>query len=59
MASTAFEYRIGPGDVLRVNVFEHPQLSSGPWKSGVPGSPVSSAGSIPCEKKNTSAGSRP
>ena len=33
MASTAFEYRIGPGDVLRVNVFEHPQLSSGPWIS--------------------------
>jgi protein involved in polysaccharide export with SLBB domain len=45
-APQAFEYRVGPGDVLRVNVAGHPELSSAPLRSGVTGSPVDGSGKI-------------
>jgi polysaccharide export outer membrane protein len=40
------DYRIGTGDILRVNVFGQPELSSAPYESGMPGTPVDSAGHI-------------
>ncbi len=40
-----FVYRVGPGDVLRVNVFGHPDLSS-PLMEGGPGSPVDGTGAV-------------
>ncbi len=45
-AALIFDYRVGPGDVLRVNVAGHPTLSSAPSKQNVPGSPVDGTGSI-------------
>lgn len=41
-----FEYLIGAGDVLRVNVFRHPDLGSGIYRANTPGSPVDAAGLI-------------
>ncbi|MBT7012859.1 MAG: polysaccharide export protein [Planctomycetes bacterium] len=41
-----FDYLVGPGDVLRVNVAGHPALSSGPYRNNAPGSPVDGQGSI-------------
>jgi polysaccharide export outer membrane protein len=37
---------LGPGDVLRVNVFDHPQLSSMLLRDGLSGSPIQGDGSI-------------
>jgi len=37
---------LGPGDVIRVNVFDHPQLSSPPWESGVNASPIEGSGLV-------------
>ncbi len=42
----AFEYLVGPGDVLRVNVFGHPELSSMAYRGSTPGTPVEASGSI-------------
>ncbi|KAA3606084.1 MAG: polysaccharide export protein [Planctomycetota bacterium] len=42
----SFDYTVGPGDVLRINVFRHPELSSGIYKQTVPGTPVDAAGQI-------------
>jgi len=41
-----FEYVLGPGDVLRVNVFRHPELGSGPFRANTIGSPVDASGLI-------------
>jgi len=41
-----FDYRIGPGDILRINVFGHPELSSAYFKSSTPGTPVDGNGTI-------------
>lgn len=41
-----FEYLVGPGDILRVNVFRHPELSSSIYQSNTPGSPVNAGGMI-------------
>ena len=41
-----FDYLVGPGDVLRVNVAGEPELSSAPYKANVPGSPVGASGAI-------------
>ena len=41
-----FDYRVGPGDVLRVNVAGHPDLSSTPYQGNVSGSPVDGSGCI-------------
>jgi len=45
-APLALEYRVGPGDVLRVNVYGHPDLSSAPYESGVAGTPVEPGGTV-------------
>lgn len=45
-AVPTFDYRIGPRDVLRVNVFGHPELSSATFQGSTPGTPVSSSGMI-------------
>lgn len=45
-AELSFDYRVGPGDVLRVNVFGHPELSSAPYQGATPGTPVDGSGSI-------------
>ena len=42
----AAEYLVGPGDVLRVNVYGHPDLSSQILRDNAPGSPVDGAGRI-------------
>jgi polysaccharide export outer membrane protein len=44
--SLQFDYLVGPGDVLRVNVAGEPDLSSTPYKPNVLGSPVDGSGSI-------------
>jgi|GEM_PF-919677 len=44
--SLTFDYRVGPGDVLRVNVAGHPDLSSAPHKQNVRGSPIDGSGAI-------------
>lgn len=41
-----FDYLVGPGDVLRVNVFKHPELGSGIYKANTPGTPVNAGGLI-------------
>ncbi len=41
-----FSYTIGVGDVLRVNVFGQPELSSSLLEGGQPGSPVGSGGTV-------------
>ncbi len=41
-----YDYYVGPGDVLRVNVAGHPELSSTPYKTNVLGSPVDGSGTI-------------
>jgi len=46
MPIPAFEYLVGPGDVLRVNVFRHPELGSGIYRANTPGSPVDAGGMI-------------
>ena len=40
------EYIVGPGDVLRVNVYGHPDLSSQLYTNSNPGTPVDGAGRI-------------
>ncbi len=42
----SFDYRIGPGDILRINVFRHPELSSAFFKASTPGTPVDGNGTI-------------
>ncbi len=42
----SFDYLVGPGDVLRVNVAGHPDLSSAPYKQNMIGSPVDGRGEI-------------
>ncbi|MDP6964148.1 MAG: polysaccharide biosynthesis/export family protein [Planctomycetota bacterium] len=44
--SLSFDYIVGPGDVLRVNVAGHPDLSSAPYKQNMIGSPVDGRGDI-------------
>jgi len=44
--SLTFDYRVGPGDVLRVNVAGHLDLSSALYKQGILGSPVDGSGAI-------------
>lgn len=41
-----FDYTVGPGDVLRVNVFNHPELGSGLYRTNMLGSPVDGSGVI-------------
>lgn len=41
-----FDYRVGPGDVLRVNVFGHPELGSQIYRGSAPGTPVEASGAI-------------
>jgi len=43
---TVFDYLVGTGDVLRVNVAGHPDLSSAPYKQNTLGSPVDGRGNI-------------
>ncbi len=50
-ASTAvalgtWEYRVGPGDLLRVNVFGHPELSSALFEAQTAGTPVEGDGTL-------------
>ena len=42
----AFDYPVGPGDILRIQVFKHPELSSPPFKANMPGTPVDPTGNI-------------
>jgi polysaccharide export outer membrane protein len=44
--SLTFDYKVGPGDVLRVNVAGHPDLSSTPFRQNILGSPVDGSGCI-------------
>lgn len=46
VALDTWEYRIGPGDVLRVNVFGRPELSSAPLHDEIVGSPVEGDGTL-------------
>lgn len=46
LLTTTFDYRVGVGDVLRVNVFGHPELSSAIFEEGAPGTPVNASGNI-------------
>jgi polysaccharide export outer membrane protein len=46
LSEASFDYRIGPLDVLRVNVFAHPELSSALLRDNQPGSPVDGRGQI-------------
>ena len=41
-----FDYLVGAGDVLRVNIAGHPDLSSAPYKQNILGSPVDGRGII-------------
>lgn len=41
-----FDYPVGPGDILRINVFRHPELSSAPYRANQPGTPVDASGNI-------------
>ena len=44
--SLTFDYKVGPGDVLRVNVAGHPDLSSTPFRQNILGSPVDGSGCV-------------
>ncbi|RMH01503.1 MAG: hypothetical protein D6702_11360 [Planctomycetota bacterium] len=44
--SLSFDYRVGPGDVLRVTVFGHPELGSPLYRNSTPGTPVEASGKI-------------
>ena len=37
---------MGPGDILRIQVYKHPELSSPPYQANVPGTPVDPTGNI-------------
>jgi len=41
-----FHYPVGPGDVLRISVYRHPELSSPPYKNNMIGTPVDPTGYI-------------
>ena len=41
-----FDYMLGPGDVIRVNVWRHPELGSGIYRANTPGTPVDASGMI-------------
>lgn len=41
-----FDYLLGPNDVLRVNVWRHPELGSGLYRANTPGTPVDGSGKI-------------
>jgi polysaccharide biosynthesis/export protein len=41
-----FHYPVGPGDVLRISVYRHPELSSPPYKNNMIGTPVDPTGNI-------------
>lgn len=43
-SDSEWSYRIGPSDVLRINVFGHPELSSMPLRRGEVGTPVDGSG---------------
>jgi len=44
--ATTFAYLVGPGDILRINVSGHPELSSAIYETNAPGSPVDGRGNI-------------
>ena len=46
LEEATWEETLGPGDVLRINVFDHPQLSSPPYGPGVNGTPIQGDGRI-------------
>jgi|FLOH01.1.fsa_nt_gi polysaccharide biosynthesis/export protein len=44
--NAAFHYPVGPGDVLRIIVYRHPELSSPPYKENMLGTPVDPTGKL-------------
>jgi polysaccharide export outer membrane protein len=45
-ATQTFHYPVGPGDILRIQVYKHPELSSPPFAANMPGTPVDPTGNI-------------
>ncbi|MCH2101933.1 MAG: polysaccharide export protein [Planctomycetes bacterium] len=41
-----FDYPLGPNDVVRVNVWKHPELGSSIYRANTPGTPVDASGKI-------------